>query len=98
MSCKFCGPERERVCGVGDSMEFALVDLYPVPALNLTTGELERNVEPPFCELFVYWPDEVYAIETLGVRYCPMCGELLRPKASANVRKILEAHYAKREN
>lgn len=34
MSCKFCGPERERVGGTYDSMEFKLVDIQPLPAYD----------------------------------------------------------------
>ncbi len=98
MSGKFCGPERERIGGTYDSMEFKLVDIQPLPALNLTTGELECNADPPFCELFIYWPDETHEVEGLKLKYCPVCGERLQPRAIVDVNKVFEEYCARHEN
>ena len=73
--CDFC--ERgKRMEGEG-GYRLMLVQLTPIPAINLTTGEKEEKARQPFYAMFLSDPDRTFEAEMFQVKFCPICGRKL---------------------
>ena len=72
--CSFCSEPFESM--TGDVAE--LVQMIPLPPINLTTGE-KGVAEPPYYAIRVLWMADGDDIEEeyIPIRYCPMCGRKL---------------------
>lgn len=64
-----------------------LVEVTPLPAIDLTTGKMDSSAESPFYELFLRWDEEQEEssgeIGAFQIRFCPLCGAELLPTAEA---------------
>lgn len=52
--------------------------VYPLPAINLTTGTIDKKAKPPYATLAVF--DDEEQIDSFKIRFCPLCGEKLMRK------------------
>lgn len=81
--CEYCNSPYRRLTNDGDS---ELVQLTPLPAINLSTGEIDSNAEPPYWAIYMKAFDGECE-EYIHVMYCPCCGRKLTidDKENANV-------------
>lgn len=77
MSCKFC-EDRITLPGWGDAMEMKIVDVQPMPAIDLSTGEVEVNAQDAYCALSVYYIGDEFEMDSFRVNFCPICGDKLQ--------------------
>ena len=84
--CKYC--EDDHTKRVPLEFEYdgcwslELVKCTPLPAINLTTGEVSDSAEPPYWCLFLKDALEEFKgeQEAYPIKYCPICGRLLPTK------------------
>lgn len=76
--CDFCRKEhRTKIHTEINGVSVCIVNIIPLPAINLTTGEREKNAREPFFQIRFY--DEDMEIEDyLTITHCPMCGEKIK--------------------
>lgn len=77
--CDFCerGKPLEDDCG---EYEFYLHKCIPLPASNLTTGEIAKTAAPPFYSMFLYHTEREEndgEIADFPIKFCPCCGRKL---------------------
>lgn len=76
--CVYCTSHQTLETDGGGELE--LVQLIPLPAINLTTGETEKNSAPPsHALLFQAFEGELE--DFVPIRCCPMCGRVLKKGA-----------------
>lgn len=73
--CDFC--ERGKHMEGEEGYRLRLVQLTPLPAINLTTGEKEEKARRPFYAMFLSDPDRTGEAEMFQVIFCPRCGRKL---------------------
>ena len=74
--CVYCTGDRMPLETDGGG-ELEVVELIPLPAINLTTGETESTAQPPYYALsFRAFEGELE--DFVPIRCCPMCGRLLK--------------------
>ena len=49
--------------------EMRVVKLTPLPAINLTTGEVDKYAEPPYYALFAYYMEEKCEQASFPIKY-----------------------------
>lgn len=74
--CDFCERGKRMNSEEGEH-DLKLVKLTPLPAVNLTSGEIETKPGKPYYAMFLYTPDETGEAATFPVKYCPVCGRKL---------------------
>ena len=60
--------------------ELDCVEITPMPAIDLTTGERDENADPPYYAMFLrYLDDEEDRSEhgSFPINFCPVCGRQL---------------------
>lgn len=79
--CPYCTTDGERkpIPGWGGG-ELEMVQITPMPAINLTTGERDTSAETPFWAMnFTAFENELE--EFIPINNCPMCGRKLPERA-----------------
>lgn len=82
--CPYCAEPFGGMWTISNTAE--IVQIFPFPAINLTTGE-EYEAEPPYLAIHVVWATEGYENEEdyIPIHYCPICGQKLEtPKQDSN--------------
>lgn len=74
--CEFCNNGN----GLEHDGDCDLVKITPLPAINLTTGEIDKNGEPPYWALYIT-VCEGDIEEYIHITHCPMCGRKLKGAA-----------------
>ena len=72
--CVYCTSHQSLETDGGGELE--VVQIIPLPAINLTTGETEKNSAPPFYAL-LFQAFEGELEDFVSIRCCPMCGREL---------------------
>lgn len=79
--CEYCKNDfqipNKRIEDEYGEYEAAVVKLTPLPAIDLTTGEVAKHADPPYHAIFTYYMGEKGECGSFVVRYCPMCGRKL---------------------
>lgn len=80
IECEFCQEGRFLEDEFGN-YALAHIELIPLPAINLTTGERDKTAEPPYHIMQLRYLDFEFDSEMsrFPIKYCPMCGRDLRP-------------------
>ena len=71
MSCEYCEGRKKMQTEYG---ELKISKITPLPAINLTDGTVDLDVDPPFYALFYNAQEELGAEEEVCIQYCPWCG------------------------
>lgn len=74
--CDFCERGKRMNSEEGEH-DLRLVKLTPLPAINLTSGEIESKPGKPFYAMFLHDPEYGDEAATFPVKYCPICGRKL---------------------
>ena len=74
--CDFCERGKRMNSEEGEH-DLRLVKLTPLPAINLTSGEIETKPEKPFYAMFLHDPEYGDEAATFQVKFCPICGRKL---------------------
>lgn len=72
--CPVC--KGTEVCTEDDLYDVGMVMITPLPAVNLTTGEKEGTVKPPYYALSIGCDDQ--SKDYFPIEYCPWCGRKLQ--------------------
>lgn len=75
--CDYCGKTRKKIEDEYDRYEMQVTRLIPLPAINLTTGEIAKTADPPFYVLFVGADLDEKEDASFPIYFCPMCGRRL---------------------
>lgn len=75
--CEFCQGSFTPI--ETDSGEAELVQIVPLPALNLTTGKKSEQADPPYHAIYIRWIEdgEDQMFDYIPIKYCPICGRKL---------------------
>lgn len=75
--CPFCHYVRGHEETMTDDNRYKvwLTKITPLPAIDLTTGEMDKTADPPFYALMMDGEDA--GEDILPIRFCPMCGRKL---------------------
>lgn len=75
--CPFCHYVRGHEETMTDDNRYKvwLTKITPLPAIDLTTGEMDKKADPPFYALMMDGEDA--GEDILPIRFCPMCGRKL---------------------
>lgn len=74
--CDFCERGKHMQSEEGEH-DMELVKLTPLPAINLTSGEIETKPGKPFYAMFLHDPEYGDEAATFPVKFCPVCGRKL---------------------
>lgn len=76
--CSFC-QKGEFLEDEFEQYSLVHLELIPMPALNLTTGEYDKTSEPPYHAMSLRFLDFEFDSEMarFPIKYCPMCGRRL---------------------
>ena len=58
-----------------------IVKITPLPAIDLSTGEVDTTADPPYYSFFVSDDFDKGEIGSFPIKYCPMCGRDLSKEA-----------------
>ena len=61
--------------------EAKIVKITPLPAIDLSTGEVDTTADPPYYSFFVSYDFDEEEIGSFPIKYCPMCGRDLSKEA-----------------
>jgi len=61
-----------------DSYEAQITPMIPFPAIDLTTGAVAKEADPPYFALFVGVDLDEKEDASFVINFCPMCGEKLK--------------------
>lgn len=74
--CDFCERGKRMQSEEGEH-DMELVKITPLPAINLTSGEIEAKTGKPFYAMFLHDPEYGDEAATFPVKFCPICGRKL---------------------
>ena len=76
--CEYCKQKnREEFLDEYDRYYAHITPVFPLRAINLTTGERATTVESPYFSLFIREDGEDCECGSFKIQYCPWCGEKL---------------------
>ena len=54
--------------------EAKIVKITPLPAIDLSTGAIDTDADPPYFSLFISYDWGEGEKGSFPIKYCPMCG------------------------